>query len=116
MKVQTQQISSWRSDDHLIQLTKEVVDEIESALKMEPHQLGKEVDSAEVRVARLRDCLIEKLRQEKGVEAAKLKPVLDNVNAALSFIVGVEYPATGIHREYLKKARSILKQIQKGMV
>lgn len=80
---------------------------------MEARKLGKEVDFAEVRVAKLRDCLIDRIRNETAQAGpSPWKPVLEQVNTALSFIVGVEYPATGIHRNLLEQGLDVLKQVQ----
>lgn len=96
-------------NDELLKLLGEAKDEIDKAYSLPPRQVGKEVDFAEVRIARLRDCLIERLRQEEDPgELERWRSALQRVNVALSYVVGVEYPATGLHRELLKQAREVL--------
>ncbi len=100
--------------EELIQLCREATQELKKAYDMEARKLGKEVDFAEVRVAKLRDCLIDYIRSENvSAGSSPWKPVLNQVNTALSFIVGVEYPATGIHRNLLEQGLKVLKKVQK---
>lgn len=99
--------------ENLIQLCQEARSELEKAMNMEPRKLGQEVDFAEVGAAKLRDCLIDRIRSEYPAHgSSQWKPVLERVNTALSFIVGVEYPAMGIHRNLLEKALQVLKDAQ----
>ncbi len=100
--------------EELIQLCQEAMQELKNACAMEARKLGKEVDFAEMRVARLRDCLIDQIRSETTSSGASpWKPILNQVNTTLSFIVGVEYPAMGIHRNLLEQGLQVLKQVQK---
>ena len=93
----------------LLKLLREAKDELDKAYSLPPREIGKEVDFAEVRIARLRDCLIERVRREENAaEASRWRSALERVNIALSFVVGVEYPATGIHRNLLKEAQDVL--------
>lgn len=95
------------------ELCRDSVAHLNDALGVSPAQLGQEVDIAERDVARLRDRLIDQLRrQEGGPEAVgRRRATLDKVNAALSLIVGVEYPAAGIQRTALEQARDTLRQV-----
>ncbi|MFP4349156.1 MAG: hypothetical protein ACLFQY_12790 [Desulfococcaceae bacterium] len=78
--------------------------------------LEREVDRAENRVVKLRDCLIERLRADKpSAERARRRESLDRVNQVLSLIAGVEYPATGIHKNYMKDARQVLSETEKDL-
>ncbi len=98
-------------DETLKRLCREAQEELEDARNMNPMKLGKEVDSVERKVVRLRDCLIARLRRENGSDGAdRWRPVLDRVNMALSFIVAVEYPVKGIHRNHLDEAAKVLKE------
>jgi hypothetical protein len=83
---------------------------IAQALQQQPPQLGQEVDEIERTIVRLRDALITRLRQEQaaGADAARTRRALDPVNTALSLVVGVEYPAGGIHRKLLEQAATVL--------
>ena len=97
----------------LVQLCREAKKEIDKAYDKPPLKLGQEVDFAEVRIVRLRDCLIDELRGETDPsEQTRLKSLLDRVNVALSYVVGVEYPTAGIHRQLLEQARTVLKDVQ----
>lgn len=86
---------------------------IAAALQRQPSELGQEVDEIERIVARLRDALIERLRREDaaGADTARTRRALDPVNAALSLVVGVEYPAGGIHRKLLEQAGAVLEGV-----
>lgn len=100
--------------EELIQLCQEATQELKKAYRMEARKLGKEVDNAEMRVAKLRDCLIDYIRSENAAAGSSAwKPILNQVNTALSFIVGVEYPAMGIHRNLLEQGLEVLKKVQK---
>jgi predicted RNA-binding protein with PIN domain len=91
---------------------RQAVTELEEALRLPPKELGEEVDQAERTVVRLRDRLIGRLRQDAAAaEAPRWRAALDRVNAALSLIVGVEYPAAGLQRSSLEQARDTLKAV-----
>ena len=72
------------------------------------------VDDVERHVAHLRDGLIERLRAGDGPPAGQeqLRQALDQANAALSLIVGVEYPAAGLQESLLHDAAELLRQIR----
>ena len=80
---------------------------LDHALGLPPDKLGQEVDVAEREVARLRDALIERLRRGELTD----RQALDKTNAALSLIVGVEYPVAGLHRKSLEQARDTLREL-----
>lgn len=88
-----------------VDLCRQAIGLLDEALDKPPSELKAEVDGAERAVVALRDELIERWRvaPEGGVRAA-----LDNVNAVLSLVVGLEYPMGGLQREMLKQARSAL--------
>jgi hypothetical protein len=83
---------------------------IAAALQQQPPRFGQEVDEIERTIVRLRDALIARLRQEQaaGADTARTRRALDPVNTALSLVVGVEYPAGGIHRKLLEQAATVL--------
>jgi hypothetical protein len=90
----------------------DAVQTLEAALKLPPLQLTSEVDLAERAVARLRDHLIDQLRQApSGPAAPHRRAALEQVNAGLSLIAGAEYPVAGIQRKLLEQARDVLKQL-----
>ena len=82
-----------------VELARSCLAQLEDALGRPPDQLGREIDQVERELAALRDQLIENLRRN-GQRAG-----LDRVNAVLSLIVGLEYPAAGIQRDLLEQAR-----------
>jgi hypothetical protein len=73
---------------------------LESARKRPPAELSSEVDDAERLLVGARDALIERLRHDSGSP----RGALDHLNAALSLVVGVEYPGAGIQRSVLDQA------------
>jgi hypothetical protein len=81
------------------------VRQLEDALNRPPEQLGEEVDQVERELAALRDDLITELR------ASGHRAGLDQVNAVLSLVVGLEYPAAGIQRDLIKQARDALRTL-----
>ena len=103
--------TTWQ-DRPLAEECREAVAMLERALQEPPGALSEDVDVAERVVARMRDRLIEVLREgPQAADAARQRAALDRVNAALSLIVGVEYPAAGIQRKVLEQARDALKEV-----
>ncbi len=70
-----------------------------------PLQLTQEASVAERAVARLR-------QQGGAPQAPRWQAALAGLNAALSLIVGIEYPTSGIRREVIQQARDALDKIQ----
>jgi formate-dependent nitrite reductase membrane component NrfD len=96
----------------LAALGQNAVEMLEQALHLTPPQLGKEIDEVEQVVSRLRDILIQYLRQDQtSTVAPRWQAALAGVNAALSLIVGVEYPAAGPQRSSIEQARDTLAQM-----
>jgi hypothetical protein len=87
------------------EICREAIRLVEEALGKPPAELKAEVDVAERTIACVRDELIERLRAAPDPE---LRIALDNVNAALSLVVGIEYPLGGIQRDLLKQAHAAL--------
>ena len=79
--------------------------QLEDALGRPPDQLGEEVDQVERELASLRDELIVELRTNGR------RGGLDAVNAVLSLVVGLEYPAAGIQRKLIEQARDALRAL-----
>jgi hypothetical protein len=88
-------------------LRQKAVQLMDEALDKPPVELKAEVDQVERIVAALRDELIDRLRSSPD---EKTRTELDGVNAALSLIVGLEYPVGGLQRDMLKLARSALER------
>jgi HPt (histidine-containing phosphotransfer) domain-containing protein len=87
-------------------LREQALRQMDEALEKPPAELKAELDVVERTVAALRDELISQLRTSPD---SRTREELDQVNAALSLIVGLEYPVGGIQREMLKQARSALR-------
>lgn len=78
----------------------------------QPRHLSEDVDEAERAVVFLRDRLIGKLRGAASPEeAAHWRAALAHVNGALSLVVGVEYPASGVQRTLLEQAAGALNRL-----
>jgi hypothetical protein len=84
------------------ELARGCISQLDDALARPPDQLGEEVDQVERDLAALRDELIAELR------ASGRRTGLDQVNAVLSLVVGLEYPAAGIQRNLVEQARDAL--------
>jgi formate-dependent nitrite reductase membrane component NrfD len=96
----------------LMHQCEEAVEALDKALNLPPQQLGKEVDQVENMIVQMRDRLIEQLRQDgSSAAAAQWRTALEHLNAALSLVTGVEYPAAGIQRSSLEEARDVLVQV-----
>jgi hypothetical protein len=90
----------------------QAVDRLKQALHEPPSCLGKDVDAVEQIVTRLRDRLIHRLHHAgSSPEATRWQAALERINAALSLIVGVEYPIAGIRRSAIAQASATLAQV-----
>jgi hypothetical protein len=89
-------------------LCREAIARLKQARQEQPRHLSEDVDEAERAIVRLRDELIDRLRREG---AARTREALKHVNAALSLVVGVEYPAAGIQRKLLDQASTALHEL-----
>lgn len=89
-------------------LVQEAVDVVNAALDTDSTLIKKEIEAVEECVVRLRDHLIAHLRRQGAQQAAALRPLLEQVNMALSLVVSIEYPAGGIHREALTETGAVL--------
>jgi hypothetical protein len=97
------------------ELCRDCVALLDDALSRPPTELSREVDRVEQQLAGLRDHLIDQWRNErKTATAAQGRAALDTVNAALSLVVGVEYPAAGVQRGLLRQARAALHALLDG--
>ncbi len=86
---------------------------LERAHDAPPLRFGQEVDLAARAVVRLRDEMIRRLRQDpQAPEAAGWRAALNDLNCALSLIVGVAYPTSGIRREPAEQALAILQALK----
>ena len=88
---------------------REAVTSLDRLLEASPYPSFQELDLAERAIVRLRDDLIERLRQEDAsAEAPRLRGLLERANIAISAVVGIEYPAASIRRQLLEMARDAL--------
>ena len=108
-------IPSKRARENTLSATENCRDAIatlDRALQKEPQDIGTDVDLAEQAIVRLRDTLINRLRQQNASSSTSAQwEELKQVNVALSLIASVEYPGNGIHPEPLKTVRDILQKL-----
>ncbi len=90
-------------------LADRAVNAVDIALAAIPIKGLSQTTVAERAIVRLRDALIEQLRQSPDKDGGYRGP-LERANAALSIVVGVEYPQTPNQRAALEMARNSLKQ------
>ncbi len=85
---------------------------LDEALSQPASAATAEVDVAERAVVQLRDVLIEHIRAGPGEpDASRMRNILDQVNAAISLIVAVEYPVRGLQRQVLQQARDAIARL-----
>ncbi|MGE0541828.1 MAG: hypothetical protein AB7R89_16780 [Dehalococcoidia bacterium] len=90
---------------------------IERGLEVRPDVVVTEVEPAQRAIAQVRDQLIARQRQEGDApNTPRLRSALDQINVALSLVIGVEYPAVGVRRASLEQARRILAELIAGEV
>ncbi len=83
---------------------------LERALHTCPIEASREADVAERAAVRARDDLIVRLRAgDSPGEMERQRALLDRCNTALSLIVAIEYPVSGIHHETVQDALNALK-------
>ncbi len=91
---------------------REAIAHLEQAYMAPPLQLTRDASAAGRIVVKLRDRMVEQLRQDgNGAETEKKKKALDRLNIALTLIVGVEYPSVGVRRKPIEQARDLLESI-----
>ncbi len=96
-------------DGSFAEQCKEAVVLLDRLLEIAPYPRFQDLDVAERAIVRLRDGLIERLRQgDASDEAPRLRALLDRANTAISLVVGIEYPAAGVRRQLLEMARDAL--------
>ena len=86
---------------------------MDAASEKPPAELSTMVDAVERDIVALRDVLIERVRH--GTRAARDAPdaasLLEQLNIALSLVIGLEYPAAAVERELLGQARGLLQDV-----
>jgi hypothetical protein len=99
-----------QADGSFTEQCQEALASLDRLLEITPNLRFEQIDMAEREIVRLRDDLIDRLRQDPpSEEAARLRSVLEHVNAAISLVAGVEYPGTGIQQKLLEGAQQALK-------
>src|SRR5581483_5047646 len=94
---------------------REAIEALDRALNLPGNKVGEPVDEGERAAVRLRDGLIDLLRGQSGSDSgATNRSALRQVNAALSVIVGVEYPVGGVQRKRVQLARDTLQSVLDG--
>jgi hypothetical protein len=103
---------STRDTPSLAGQCRQIIEELDRATRLHPREIETVVDEIQRDIVRLRDSLIEQLRQaQSSPHSSRRHPGLDAINAALSLVVAVEYPVTAIQRSLLEQARDKLKKI-----
>ncbi len=98
------------TDGPFAQQCLEAVASLDRLLEISPYPRFRDLDGVERAIVRLRDDLIERLRQDAASdEAPRLRALLERANIAISAVVGIEYPAAGVRRQLLEMARDALK-------
>jgi hypothetical protein len=82
-------------------------------MELPPGELENTLGDAERVLVRLRDELIGRMRREGSTSV--WRSALEHVNTAISLVVAVEFPAAGVHAEYLKGARDVLQRAEEAL-
>jgi hypothetical protein len=82
---------------------KQALAALDRALSHDPAGTYSDLVDAARAIAVIRDGLIQRRRQGSTATG-----VLDRVNAALSLVIGCEYPLAGVRRERIEQARQAL--------
>ena len=91
---------------------RQIIEKLDRATRLHPREIKTVVDEIQRDIVRLRNSLIEQLRQaQSSPMSSRPHTSLDAVNTALSLVVGVEYPVTAIQRSLLEQARDTLNKI-----
>lgn len=105
------------TEESLRDLCRNALSALEDSFGLPPNQLGQRIDRVENRVVMLRDGLIDRYRKEdRSAGASVWRDPLDRANLALALVACVEYPATGLHRSYLKDAQKVLKDLRQDLM
>lgn len=98
----------WNGLDEVLEKAKRALAE---AKEDRPRELESQVGTAEVAVVHLRDHLIDSMRKQTGTAGPHIKAALGHANVALSLVVGIEYPLSGIKRTMIDEAEKVLSRI-----
>ncbi len=85
---------------------------LERALHLPPLQVSREADIAERAIVRARDQLILRLHQNaEQADTSQWRETLNQVNAALSLIISLEYPIGGVPRESIEHTLRLIQTL-----
>ncbi len=76
-----------------------------------PLRSGQEANLAQRELIRARDTVIAGLREGASSDTARLRSWLDRLNAALSLVVGIAYPMSGVERKLIVQACEAVQKI-----
>ncbi len=97
-------------------LCQKAIEVLDQAFEVPIGELESKVDQVERIVLGIRDRLIAQARATgQGPEHSRLRKSLEQVNIAVTLLAGVEYPASGIQRNYMEQAKKTLKNIQEDI-
>lgn len=95
------------------QIHQAVLDGLERVLTLPPRELRDELAQSGRLLVRMRDRLIEYLRRDTSSPATpRRREALATINAVLSLISGVEFPAAGVRRDSVAQARDTLRTLR----
>ncbi|HEY7321737.1 MAG TPA: hypothetical protein VIE89_29570 [Candidatus Binatia bacterium] len=102
-------MESLQQNTSLAAQCQELAQKLDRATHLPPRELEGEVDQIQRDLVRLRDTFIRELRcAQVSSVADQLRLGLEDVNVALTLVVGAEYPVTAIKRSALEQARNTL--------
>ena len=98
-------------DQSLAVQMRQAIEKLTAAHEVPPRQVGRVIDDVENDVVRIRDALITRLRSDDAMQTrVQTRAMLDQVNIALSLLVGMEYPSAGVQRSLIEHARDALQR------
>jgi hypothetical protein len=110
--MQPTQADLFASDPELAADLREATRALERALQAPTLEVQLEASSAEKMIVHARNDLIDSLRKDPGApECHAWKALLEQLNAALSLIIGIEYPSNFVRREKITQAKTYLEEI-----
>jgi len=101
--------NDFQNDPEIRRLLNDVIEKINTHQNAEASRLESEMGPVQNEISLLRNRLIEYYREQNSPSTdSEIGQALSRVNTALSYVVGVEYPVSGIHRDLLSEAEKLL--------
>ena len=101
--------NGFQNDPEIRRMLNNVTERINTHQKVETSRLEFEMGLVQNEISLLRNRLIEYYReQDHPTMDSEIGQALNRINTALSYVVGVEYPVSGIHRNLLSEAEKLL--------